>query len=266
MPNGSYPMIDAHIHVDSYHPADAQRIMAECQSYGIEKVISVSMNLSSCLANRDWLQRYPGQVNVAYGFHPEQKLPAEAEVQQLFDWIDQHQTEMIAIGEVGLPYYTQLEASRNGQAFSQEPYIHLLERFIMTASRYDKPIILHAVYEDAEIACELLEKHNVTKAHFHWFKGSKAATLRMSRSGYYISVTPDVVYEDEIQQLILQYPLEQIMIETDGPWPFEGPFTGQLTHPAMMRESCQAIARLKGLSVEETASILYQNTKRFYKI
>ncbi|MCR8978355.1 TatD family hydrolase [Brevibacillus laterosporus] len=264
MPNGSFPMIDAHIHLDLYNPAHAQQIMEECQSCGIKKVIAVSMNLSSCLVNREWLQSYPEQVKVAYGFHPEQKLPAEEEIQQLFDWIDQHQAEMVAIGEVGLPYYTHLEAKKNGQAFDPEPYIHLLERFVKTAGRYEKPIILHAVYEDAEIACDLLEKHNVTKAHFHWFKGSESTTLRMSRSGYYISVTPDVVYEPEIQQLILQYPLEQIMIETDGPWPFEGPFTGQVTHPVMMKDSCRAIANVKGLSIEETASILYQNTKHFY--
>ncbi|QOS98295.1 TatD family hydrolase [Brevibacterium sp. JNUCC-42] len=266
MLNGSLPMIDAHIHLDLYNPADAQQIMDECQSCGIKRVIAVSMNLASSLVNQEWLQRYPEQVKVAYGFHPEQKLPSEAECQQLFDWINQHQTEMIAIGEVGLPYYTQLEAKNNGQAFSQKPYIQLLERFVQIADLYQKPIILHAVYEDAEIACDLLEQYNVTKAHFHWFKGSEETTRRMSRNGYYISVTPDVVYETEIQQLVRQYPLEQMMVETDGPWPFEGPFTGQITHPSMMKESCAVIASMKGLSIEETASILYQNTKRFYGV
>jgi TatD DNase family protein len=42
----------------------------------------------------------------------------------------------------------------------------------------------------------------------------------MKENGYFISVTPDVVYDEEIQLLVQRYPLEQMMIETDGPWPF----------------------------------------------
>ena len=41
------------------------------------------------------------------------------------------------------------------------------------------------------------------------------------------------------------YPLEQMMVETDGPWPFEGPFTGKMTHPHMMWHSISMIAEIK---------------------
>ena len=128
----------------------------------------------------------------------------------------------------------------------------------------DKPIVLHAVYEDAEIVCDLLEQYGVKNAHFHWFKGDERIVRRMMNNGYFISITPDVLYEEEIQQLVLQYPLEQIMIETDGPWPFEGPFSGQMTHPRMMRESIKKIAEIKQISINEVEDTLYENTKKFY--
>lgn len=104
---------------------------------------------------------------------------------------------------------------------------------------------MHAVYDDAPMACDLLEKHSIEKVHFHWFKGDGKTIERMIANGYFISVTPDVVYEQEIQQIVNAYPLERIMIETDGPWPFEGPFKGKMTHPAMMAESVKQIAKIK---------------------
>jgi len=65
---------------------------------------------------------------------------------------------------------------------------------------------------------------------------------------------------------VLRYPLEQMMVETDGPWPFEGPFSGQWTHPQMMTESIKKIAEIKQVSFEQTTKILDENTKKFYRL
>ena len=111
------------------------------------------------------------------------------------------------------------------------------------------------MYEDADIACELLEKHQFTRAHFHWFKGSRQTIRRMADNGYYVSFTPDILYETEIRELARQYPAEQVMAETDGPWPFEGPFHGQMTHPAMTREVIQAWSEITGMGIERAARL-----------
>src|SRR5690606_40734669 len=64
----------------------------------------------------------------------------------------------------------------------------------------------------------LLEKYSVKKAHFHWFKGDNKTLQHMAENGYFISFTPDLMYEEEIQTIARNYPLEQVMVETDGPW------------------------------------------------
>jgi TatD DNase family protein len=114
--------------------------------------------------------------------------------------------------------------------------------------------------------CDLLEKHGIKKAHFHWFKGSHSTVERMIQAGYYISITPDVLYEEEIRTLVREYPIALLMVETDGPWPFEGPFAGQKTHPRMIHAVIEQIALLKGLPVVEAAHTLLNNTKQFYGI
>ncbi|SER43551.1 TatD DNase family protein [Gracilibacillus ureilyticus] len=254
-------MIDAHIHLDWYKLEEQEIILEDLEKGTIDGVVAVSSDLISC--KNVWkLHKKCPYVHPSFGWHPEQPLPSEAELDSIERMIRRHHDAIVAIGEVGLPYYLK----REKRSLDVKPYVAVLERFIRLAKELDLPIVLHAIYEDAEIVCDLLEEHQVEKAHFHWFKGAEQTVNRMIRSGYMISVTPDCLYEEEILQLVEQYPLELIMVETDGPWQFEGPFSGQMTHPDMMLESVKKIASVKGISLEEAEEQMETNTKSFYHI
>ncbi|MED1470414.1 TatD family hydrolase [Bacillus salipaludis] len=254
-------IMDAHIHLDHYKDEEIQVLMDEAGL--IDALVSVSFDLESCKRNLQLARKFD-KVRPAFGFHPEQPLPIVEEQVRLFQWMEEHRTEMIAVGEVGLPYYRKADRKISAKEYTE--YIALLEIFIQRAKEWKKPIVLHAVYEDAPIVCDLLEKYSWNRAHFHWFKGDEKTIARMIENGYFISVTPDVVYEEEIQQLVSIYPLEHLMVETDGPWPFEGPFAGRMTHPNMMEESIRVIAEIKGLSVGKVSEKLRENTVSFYQI
>jgi TatD DNase family protein len=262
--------IDSHLHVDLYDEQERDKLLENAFAEGVAAVVAVSMDRKSAMANHELATRYEGRVHPAYGFHPEQVIPEAEELDKLFAWIRlRHEAgEAFAIGEVGLPYYTRIEAAESDPAlqFDEAPYLVLLERFIMLAAELDRPIILHAVYEDADKACDMLEKHGVHRAHFHWFKGSTEVIARMAASGYMVSITPDVAYEEEIRQLVELYPMAQLMVETDGPWPFEGPYAGKATKPAMAAEAGNHIAAIKKLPATQAAEQLLANTRRFYGI
>jgi TatD DNase family protein len=258
--------IDAHIHLDMYEELDVIGMLSHLPKTQIQGLIAVSRHLESCKATEMWSNRYPNLVHAAYGYHPEQDVPGKEEREQLFDWILQHASQMVAIGEVGLPYYMRKDAEEKGLIFDLVPYLELLDRFIALSASLYKPIVLHAVYEDADLVCDLLERHQVKQAHFHWFKGSKQTIRRMISNGYYISLTPDVLYDDDIRKLVEQYPIELMMVETDGPWPFEGPFEGKQTHPIMIIKVIKQIAKIKYVSEQEAASVLMNNTRQFYRL
>lgn len=258
--------IDAHIHLDMYSDKSAKAIIADMQASQVQALIAVSRHLDSCKDTKQLQLLAPDRVFAAYGFHPEQKLPTTDQLEALINWMHENKHDMIAVGEIGLPYYTRHEVEAAGQVFELAPYIQLLEHFLRLAAQWDKPVVLHAVYEDAEIVCDLLAKNEVKRAHFHWFKGSNETVERMISAGYYISITPDVLYEEEIRALVRMYPLALMMVETDGPWPFEGPFIDEETHPRMIHAVIEQIAELKGKSVQETAAILLENTHRFYQL
>ncbi|EXX84637.1 DNAase [Paenibacillus darwinianus] len=263
-----YKWVDSHIHLDLYEEQERKALLREAFAAGMEAVVSVSMNLASSQANRELRLAYPEQIMPAYGFHPERPLPSAEEEEELFAWIrERHREgEPFAIGEVGLPYYTRTEAEAAGEAFDEAPYLRLLERFAALAAELERPIVLHAVYEDAAKACALLEKYGVRRAHFHWFKGPEETISRMASNGYFVSVTPDVAYEEEMTALVRRYPADRLMTETDGPWPFEGPYEGRLTSPVMAADVVLRIAELRGTLPAEEAARLLANAKAFYGI
>ncbi|MCE3199177.1 TatD family hydrolase [Paenibacillus sonchi] len=259
-------MIDAHIHLEQYEDSEQKAMLLGLPEQEIQSLIAVSMNLDSCIRTQQIAARYPGRIQPAYGFHPEQPAPTEAELAALLEWISQHAGEMVAVGEIGLPYYSRAEAVARGEAFELEPYLRALDNLLALAARLNKPVVLHAVYEDAITACNLLEKHGIAKAHFHWFKGPEEAVTRMIERGYHISFTPDIVYEPEIRELARRYPPGLVMAETDGPWPFEGPFAGRPTRPAMVHDVAAAWAELHGYSAAQAKAMLTANTARFYQL
>lgn len=251
-------IIDCHLHLDKYVDDEIHWMMQTLEE--VDTIISVSYDLNSCKKNSYLSSIYPN-VKTAYGFHPEQAISSDKEMADLFQWVQSHSQEMIAVGEVGLPYYLRTSSSWNSPL---EPYIELLEEWVKLASKKNLPISLHAVYDDVPTVCSILEKHNIEKAHFHWFKGADTDIDRIIRNGHFISVTPDILYEEEIQLIAKRFPLSQMMVETDGPWPFEGMFSGKMTHPNMIHQTVRQLSLLKVTPIEKTYETLYVNTKNFF--
>src|SRR5699024_5291119 len=254
-----HPIIDAHIHLDLYDQQERRLILNDLEHYNIEALISVSKDIRSAEMNVRLAEKHQA-VRAAVGFHPEQSLPNINEMTRLERLIENDHDKLVAIGEVGLPYYTRQKNPR----LSIEPYIEIVEHFIRIAKAYDLPIALHAIYEDANLICSLLEKHSLQDAHFHWFKGDQRTMERMIRNGYFISITTDVLYEPEIRQIVQVYPLSQMMVETDGPWAFKGPFKQQMTHPKMIHYTINEIAHLKGVNRHYVYEQIYEQTRSFY--
>lgn len=252
-------IIDAHIHLDQYTDKAIHKMQTD---ETIEHIITVSMDKASSIRNLQLSRTFPS-VHAAFGFHPEQPICGESYFADLFDWIRNHQTEMIAIGEVGLPHYERL---KDPKSYPLEPYLELLEQFILLAKELQKPIVLHCIYEEATLALDLLEKHSYMAAQFHWFKGSSPTLERMMRNGCYLSFTPDIHYEHDIQLIAKNYSPHRIMAETDGPWPFEGPFQNMKTTPAIIHQSIEKIAELKQITTAQCYKQISANTKAFFAL
>ncbi|OUM99742.1 MAG: DNAase [Paenibacillaceae bacterium ZCTH02-B3] len=257
-------MIDAHIHLDMYEEEDWAELLGRAAEAGVRGVVGVSKDPSSCRVTEVLARKFPDRVLPAYGHHPEQEPLPEEELEALCDWIAGRGNANFAVGEVGLPYFAREEARKAGRPFDMGPHIRQLARFIRLARELGRPLALHAVHGDADLAMELLEREGYGPAHFHWYKGSPGTTARLARAGHYISITPEVLYDPASRELAAHYPLDRLLAETDGPWPYEGPYAGRRTEPAMAADVAAEVAALRGLDRNRVAETLAANARRYY--
>lgn len=253
-------MIDAHLHLDQYPAEEIERLIEHWQHEGIRAAVAVSYGLESSYRTLELKQQFPGFIHAAVGFHPEQPLPDEPDINELLALIECEREQISAIGEVGLPHYTL----NKWAGHSIERYQELLNKFIKSAKQNKLPLALHAVYEQAGPVLEMLRNHEFDKAHFHWLKGDPMTVQDIVDSGYYVSLTPEVCYRSRDQKLAEMIPLEQLMAETDGPWRFNGPFEGKTTTPLLLRDVIGEIAKLKNEPESEIIDHCNKNVEKLY--
>ena len=104
------------------------------------------------------------------------------------------------------------------------------------------------------------------RAVFHWHKASEDVTRAIVDAGYFISVTPEIVYRDRDRELVEAVPLESLLVESDAPWAYEGEFSGMPSGPWLCARVVEEVAKIKRLPVEEAMYRLTVNTCRLFDL
>lgn len=245
-------MYDSHIHLAQYRDVEIMNILSQ-----VEGVIAVATDSASSQRLLDLKKNYG--IFIAAGFHPEQTLLSDVQLNELVDWIRDNQSALSAIGEIGLPQYLR----REGKVEDEQAYIHLLETLIYLASELELPVVLHAVYADAAIALQLLDQYNV-QGHFHWFKASDDLINEVIKKGHFISVTPDILWNPKTRRIAELVPLEQLMIETDGPWPHTG--FDKCDIRSQLSAIIDEVAVIKQMTHNKVMEQIRYNTRSFYQL
>lgn len=252
-------MIDCHIHLDQYNIETLSQDIEKWGEAGVKGVIAVSNNLKSSYQILELKQKYPYFIYAGLGFHPESPLPTDMEFEEWYRLLKLEKHHISLIGEVGIPHYNQDNLTRENFRKS----IELFEKCLMIGKSIDLPVSLHAVHDKTTIALDLLQKFQIKNAHFHWLKAPKDVVKEIVAHQYFISVTPEICYRKRDQQLVSQIPLHLLMIETDGPWSFLGPFQEAETTPLLLPEIISTLSSLKNKAERDLKKILFHNTKRF---
>ncbi|MEH7225950.1 TatD family hydrolase [Bacillus sp. JJ1566] len=253
-------MLDAHIHLEQYDDKKLPAQIEIWQEAGVKGVIAVSNDLPSSYRTLGLQEKFPNFVHAAVGFHPEQPLPIEKDFLEWEQLVQVEREKIVAIGEIGLPHYNLEKLP-----FTLEHYCDFLTRCFEVAKKQLLPVALHAIHDKAKIVFDLMQKKQMTAAHFHWLKAPLDVVNNIIGAGYYISVTPEVCYRIRDQKLVKQVPLSQLLIETDGPWPFEEEFKNQPTTPLFLHSILSHLSTLRGIDEQELKKQLVLNTQRCYK-
>ncbi len=265
-PESRYPcrntMIDSHVHLDDDQYDDRDGLIKRAYDAGVTAAVVPGVSKESNRRVLELSAEYPDFVRPALGMHPEYPHAGESDIADTLALLDAKRGSICAVGEVGLPWYGEV-SNRPG---AQENAEAMLARFARAAADLDLALILHCPHRTAARALALIRSAGVRRAVFHWHKSDDATTRAIIEAGYFVSLTPEVVYRERDQAMATLAPLESLMVETDGPWPYGGPFAGRRTEPSMVAEAVAAIARIKGESERAVADATTENARILFGI
>lgn len=201
-------------------------------------------------------RRHPDHCRFSIGLHPTEFTAEnfDKEMQAMLEAAMQYKDELAAIGEIGLDYYYSRErAELQKKAFKEQ---------IMLADLLDKPILIHCrdAFEDCIATLKQYAGAN-TRGIFHAYSGSLEGYKEIRRLGrFYLGIGGVVTFKNaHIARYLEEIPLEDLVLETDSPYLTPVPHRGERNESAYIPLIAQKVSEVKGVSVEEVASITTSN-------
>lgn len=254
-------LVDTHVHWDRLPEDKLDSMVDRARKAGVVGAVAVGTDAASCTDLLQMKRRYSDFLQIALGYHPEQKVNW-GEVNGVLQQIRARRNQICAVGEVGLPWYTLSPTERTAPPNPEHKGV--LERFLQIAVELDVPVILHAVHDSAEAVFRLLQAHSVRQAVFHWLKAPEQVVDEIVGAGYMISVTPEVCYRKRDRELVKRIPLSSLLLETDAPWPHGGAFRNRPAEPAWVERTAEAVSQVKGISLLQVAKQTTANAERLF--
>lgn len=257
-------IVDSHCHLHDPAYEDLHGTIARAAEHDVWAVVAVGCDHET---NARTLEATTGNgktVWPAMGFHPDWLQLGDSDLEQVEAQVASHHARLVALGEVGLPWYCLQGATDPAGLITRGR--GRLKRLLALAARYDLPVILHAPHGAAAHALEALKAHGIDRAVFHWHKAPADVTRAIVDAGYLVSVTPEVVYRARDRELVETVPLESLLVESDGPWPYEGEFAEAPSGPWLASRVAEEIAKIKRLPVEEVRYQISANTCQVFNL
>ena len=257
-------IIDSHCHLHDPAFTDLRETLSTALAHDVWGVVAVGCDPATNLRTLAAAAVAPRSVWACLGFHPDWMQLGDVDLDRVEQQLAEHHHQIVALGEVGLPWYSLEGASDPGSLIARGR--DRLDRLLRLAVRYDLAVALHAPHGAAAPALEALRRHGVERAVFHWHKAPPEVTGAIVEAGYLVSVTPEVVYRERDRELVEQVPLESLLVETDAPWRFGGEFEGLPSGPWFAARVAEEIAKLTRLPVDDVMFQLSTHACRLFNL
>jgi TatD DNase family protein len=240
------PIVDAHAHLDEV-PKVTEALEA-ARGKGVKAIVGVGMDMKSSLRILELARLYAGFVFAAVGIHPWNVNLATA--QSDMDFVADHISACVAIGEIGLDYKIKVEKSVQKRIFQQ---------LLFLARDHNKPVITHSRLSHRRTLDMVIEA-GVQKAIFHWYSGPLDLIEKIVAHGHLISATPALAYSPPHQAAVKEIPLENLVLETDCPVRY-GTLESRPEHTFV---TLDLVARLRDVDHRTVAMVTTRNAERFF--
>jgi TatD DNase family protein len=255
-------LIDSHCHLHAAAYPDAREAVRVALTYNVWGIVAVGCDPATNDKTLRAARAMPKAIWACLGFHPDWNQLTDHDLDRVEAQVREHRGHVVALGEIGLPWYS-LEGDADATTRMAKGRTHL-NRLLGIAADWDLPVVLHAPHAAAADALEALKRHRIEHAVFHWHKAPEGVTRAIVEAGYFVSVTPEVVYRERDRLMVDAVPLDSLVVESDGPWAYQGEFEGLPSGPWLVSRVAEEIAKLKRLPVDDVMFRLSENTCQLF--
>jgi len=233
-------------------------VIEKAKARGVGHIVSVCTTLGRFEAMKQ-LTAHRNDVSLSCGVHPLNVDEEPFDYDKLLAYAQDN--KVVAIGETGLDYHYTPET----KMLQQEQFTAQID----VAKKVNKPLIIHT-RSAREDTMNMLEQGGAEQCGgvLHCFTEDYAMAKRALDIGFYISISGIITFRnaEELRDVVRKLPLDRLLVETDSPYLAPIPYRGKPNQPAYVRETCEYLATLKGVSTEELAHITTRNTRHLFNL
>ena len=251
---------DTHAHYDDRAFAqDRDQLLEAVHAAGVDLVMDVGCDLSSSMKAAALARKYPW-IYAAIGTHPSDTAKMTDADLELYRTLAKSNPKVRAIGEIGLDYHWDSSPRDvQKQRFRQQ---------LDLAIELGLPVIIHERDAHADAMTIVREYAGRVTGVFHCYSGALEMARELVNLGWYLSFTGVITYKNARKALeVLEWaPMDRLFLETDCPYLSPVPNRGKRNDSRNLLYTAQAMADVKGMTLEEVAARTMASGKKFFGI
>lgn len=257
-------MIDTHCHID-FQDFDQDRddVLQRCQSNGVNQLVIPAVSAATFDRTIAICAQYPN-LKLALGLHPFFIQSHQPQDLIELDTLLGNNTlttrsKPVAVGEIGLDFFESRLVSEN----LKEKQLVFFTKQLIIAKQHDLPVIIHNRKAHDECLA-LLRENQVSGGIIHAFNGSIQQAEKYIELNFALGFGGMLTFERsaKLRKLAKRIPLSSIVLETDAPDMTVSQHQGQRNSPEYLPYVQQALADIKGDSLENIAQTTSLNAKQ----
>jgi len=242
------------------------------------KVINVGSSIENSRSGILLSEKYSNTLYSSVGVHPFHSLGFEIykdKEESLYETKYPQDLSLLktminenvkAIGECGIDFSYLKDLTGDKEDFKKRQ-IKCFKFQIQLAQEFNLPLILH-IRKEYILALEILRELNFNyKAVFHFFKGKYSDFEEILKNeNYFFSFSNVITYDNSMDKIVFDVPLDRLMIETDGPYVPPLCKKREVNEPKNVFYVAEKIGKIKNISSDEILNITYINATKFFNV
>jgi len=251
-------LYDSHAHLSSPEVLlDIENIVLRAKAAGVTQMLNICTDKESLEAGIALHARHPHILNAGATTPHDVEKEGEA----YFELFAQaaKQKKLVAIGETGLDYHYE----RSPVALQQK----FLIRYLHLAAACQLPVIFHCREAFADLFSIVdAEYPKKSPAVLHCFTGTMQEAEEVLKRGWFLSLSGIITFKksEALREVAKIIPLSQLLIETDTPFLAPQSKRGKPNEPAFLPETCECIAKVKGIAPQEVVHATTLNAQKLF--